>query len=334
MHTDCLILAKPYEREYRDHALQLLKEMAKLQSAMDSFTPISKLCASCEWRDLFKIDPAKASFEIKFRSEKCKCQEILDILSISPEIKDYDRHIQAYIRPKFSSARIKLEPPDGAVFLKSYEIKMQGRRPAQVAIYRLPNKPENIYFIIPMEYNLPADELQILIDAKAKLIRQRPLTVQFSDPKRARDFFMERGREIILQLMKNKNLNLNAEEVNQLADIFAKYTAGFGILEDILLDPNVQDVYVNAPVTKNPLHLLVQGEECSSNVFLSEDDVNSLISRLRSLSGRPFSEANPVLDTDLEEYHTRVAAIGSPLSSSGLAYAFRRHSTEPWTCRL
>lgn len=265
---------------------------------------------------------AKSNNSLKFLE---KSQEIA-----SSEI-NYDRYIKAYIRPKFSSTKIELEPPEGAIFLKSYEIKMQGRRPAQVAIYRLPNKPENIYFIIPMEYNLSAEELQILIEAKAKLIRQRPLTVKFSDPRRARDFFAEKGREIILQLVKNKNLNLNTEAINQLADLFAKYTAGFGILEDILLDPNVQDVYVNAPVTKNPLHLLVQGEECSSNVYLSEDDVSSLISRLRSLSGRPFSEANPVLDTDLEEYHARVAAIGSPLSSSGLAYAFRRHSTEPWT---
>lgn len=287
-HTDCLILAKPYEREYRDSALQQLKEIAKLPSKV--------------------LKPSSLS-----------------------EAKDIDRYIKPYIRPKFSSARIELEVQDGAMFLKSYEIKIPGRRPVQVAIYRLPNKPENIYFIMPKEYNLPIEELQILMEAKAKLIRQRPVTAKFSDPRRARDFFMEKGREIISQLVRNKNLNLNTDEVNQLADLFAKYTAGFGILEDILLDPNVQDVYVNSPVTKNPLHLLVQGEECSSNVYLSEDDVNSLISRLRSLSGRPFSEANPVLDTDLEEYHTRVAAIGSPLSSSGLAYAFRRHSTEPWT---
>ncbi|MEM2924572.1 MAG: type II/IV secretion system ATPase subunit [Methanocellales archaeon] len=282
--TDCLILAKPYEREYRDGALQQLKAMAKLP-----LTPNPCL-----------------------------------------ETKDYDRYIKAYIRPKFSSARIELELPEGAMFLKSYEIKNE-RRAIQVAIYRLLNKPENIYFIIPMEYNLSNEELQILLNAKAKLIRQRPVTAKFADPIRARDFFMERGREIISQLAWDKKLNLNSDEINQLADLFAKYTAGFGILEDILLDSNVQDIYVNSPVTKNPLHLLVQGEECSSNIYLSEDDVNSLISRLRSLSGRPFSEANPVLDAYLEEYHTRVTAIGSPLSSNGLAYAFRRHRTEPWT---
>lgn len=348
-HTDCLTLAKPYEREYRDEALELLKALAKLQNLIGALTTTPKLeCNSCEWKEiieLFKLDPAKAFFRLKIRREKncsvygCECayQEILDsILKNAPfsAIKDefdYDRDINPYIRPRFSSTRIDLEPPEGAIFLRSYEIGAQGRRPVRIAIYRLSDKPENIYFMLPVEYNLPVEELQLLIDAKGKLIRQRPKTAKFSDPDSARDFLVEKGREIISQLAKNKKLNLSTEAINCLADLFAKYTAGFGILEDILLDPNVQDVYVNAPVARNPVHMLVQGEECSSNIFLSEDDVGSLISRLRSLSGRPFSEANPVLDTDLEQYHTRVAAIGSPLSSSGLAYAFRRHRSEPWT---
>jgi type IV secretory pathway ATPase VirB11/archaellum biosynthesis ATPase len=55
-----------------------------------------------------------------------------------------------------------------------------------------------------------------------------------------------------------------------------------------------------------------------------------MISRLRAISGRPFSEASPVLDMDLGEFHTRVSVIGNPLSR-GLAYAFRRHKKTPWT---
>lgn len=341
--ADCLILAKQYEREYRDEALELLKELAKLQGLIEELKPApAKIeCDSCDLKKIIEFsDPAIACVKLKMAEKKCsecELQGIINlilknpVLSIIREKFDYERDIHPYTRPGFSTTRLNLEPPRGATLLRSYEIRTHGRRPVQVAIYSLAEKPENVYFVLPMEYNLPAEELQILLDARAKLIRHRPITPRFSDPYRARDFLVEKGREIISLLAKERGLNLTSEEINSLADLFAKYTAGFGILEDLLLDQSVQDIYVNAPVTDNPVHLLVQGEECSTNIFLSEDDVGSLISRLRSLSGRPFSEANPVLDTDLKGYHARVTAIGSPLSSNGLAYAFRRHRSEPWT---
>ena len=34
---------------------------------------------------------------------------------------------------------------------------------------------------------------------------------------------------------------------------------------------------------------------------------------------------------DLPEFKTRVSVIGDPLSSGGLAYAFRKHARNPWT---
>ncbi|RLF53070.1 MAG: type VI secretion protein, partial [Thermoplasmata archaeon] len=116
-----------------------------------------------------------------------------------------------------------------------------------------------------------------------------------------------------------------------LADVFSRYTAGFGILEDLLLDTRIQDVYVNAPVVNNPLHIVLDGEEYTSNIFLSDGDIDALASRFRTLSGRAFSEANPVLDMDLEFFHTRVAAISSPLTPKGIAFALRRHRQKPWT---
>ena len=66
-------------------------------------------------------------------------------------------------------------------------------------------------------------------------------------------------------------------------------------------------------------------------MFLSEDDVKALASRFRSISGRPFSEASPILDMDLTQFHTRVAAISNPLTPKGIAFALRRHRKHPWT---
>ncbi|PNX45299.1 MAG: hypothetical protein BV459_08945, partial [Thermoplasmata archaeon M11B2D] len=101
--------------------------------------------------------------------------------------------------------------------------------------------------------------------------------------------------------------------------------------EDLLLDPHIQDIYVNAPVMNNPLHLVVDGEEYTSNIYLSDNDIDTLASRFRTLSGRAFSEATPVLDMDLEKYRTRVTAISNPLTPRGIAFALRRHRSNPWT---
>jgi type IV secretory pathway ATPase VirB11/archaellum biosynthesis ATPase len=47
------------------------------------------------------------------------------------------------------------------------------------------------------------------------------------------------------------------------------------------------------------------------------------------MSGRPFSEADPVLDMNLAG--ARFAVVGPPLSPSGAALAIRRHKPTPWT---
>ncbi|KAA0001136.1 MAG: secretion system protein, partial [Thermoplasmata archaeon] len=84
-------------------------------------------------------------------------------------------------------------------------------------------------------------------------------------------------------------------------------------------------------LANNPLHIVWQGEEYTSNIYFSEQDVDALSSRFRSLSGRPFSEAAPILDMGLDAYDSRIAAISRPLTQKGVAFAIRRHSVTPWT---
>ncbi len=113
---------------------------------------------------------------------------------------------------------------------------------------------------------------------------------------------------------------------------------GLGVLEYLLEDQHIQDIYIDAPADENPVHVVI-GEvgddrvhgKCLTNIVLSEREVKSLVSRFRYESGRPFSESMPVLETDLHEYDTRVTVIGRPLSPEGIAIALRRHSVEPWT---
>lgn len=236
-----------------------------------------------------------------------------------------------YVRPRFSSSRIWMEPPKGAVFVRSYEVAGDAfAPPLHVTLYELAESLEKMYFIVPWEYCMDEEDIAILTEARQRLLTKRPETMEFMESANMRPLFARYGREAISATASSGRAWIGEARLERLTAALVKYTCGLGIIEDVLRDTHIEDAYVNAPVGSTPLHLVVDGEECTSNVFLSEADVESLISRLRAISGRPFSEASPVLDMDLGEFRTRVSVIGDPLSR-GLAYAFRRHKATPWT---
>ncbi|ABE51069.1 type II secretion system protein E [Methanococcoides burtonii DSM 6242] len=193
------------------------------------------------------------------------------------------------------------------------------------------DRPEKLYMIIPREYNLDTNTLKMIERVRKKLIRFRPDDMNFANPANSSEYFRRIGKKMIEEDARSHNIALAPADVNSYSELLAKYTTGLGILEDILSDTRVTDVYINAPADKNPVHVLIDGDECITNIFLSQDDLDSMVSRFRAISGRPFGEATPILEMELKEFGVRVSVIGDPLSANGLAYAFRKHSRRPWT---
>ncbi len=239
--------------------------------------------------------------------------------------------VESYIRPSFIDSYIQRKPPKNTVFLESYDIISQNRRPMKVSLYSYTDRPEKLYFVVPSEYEIPKQELVLLDFLQDQLSTHHPSDSSFLDAKNAQSYFKEFAQQQLLNHLKQTKQRISSERIEYLTDIFARYTAGFGILEDLLIDERIQDIYINAPVESNPLHLVVNGEEYTTNIYLSTKDIDSLSSRLRTLSGRAFSQANPVLDMDISDYNTRVAAISKPLTPKSVALALRRHRNRPWT---
>jgi len=276
-------------------------------------------CESCRKRYIEAFMQAIRKGELDIKIDEGKSSDYYYVYEMQP-----------YMRPIFFDTYIHLTPPPDAVFIKKYEIVGEGR-PLQVSLYSLATRPEKLYFVIPPEYNLSEEHLRVLQKVKEKLAKHRPSDASFMDPETSRDYFTRFAMETIRKVAEEKELHIDVKELEMLADIFAKYTAGLGLLEDLLMDENIQDIYINAPVSNNPLHIVWQGEEYTTNIYFSEQDVEALSSRFRSLSGRPFSEASPILDMGLEKYGSRVAAISNPLTPKGIAFAIRRHAMTPWT---
>jgi len=365
-----VILNHAYVKVFRNKELEILKNLAIFIENIKTYNHLKlpskglEKCKKCNQKryqelktiiDQVEKDPVLAFFNLKKISEnknnheqQCEiCEKqykklVNEIRSKGELIKHipkdnidtntfYTNYIRPYVRPGFVDSYIQLEPPPDAVFLESYEVMRKGGRPMNVSLYTLRSRPEKLYFVIPSEYDLPRKELYLLEKVRTHLSKHRPKDASFMDADTAREYFQRFGKQVISKFIEEQKLDIDASRIEYLADVFSRYTAGFGILEDLLLDNRIQDVYVNAPVVNNPLHIVLDGEEYTSNIFLSNGDIDALASRFRTLSGRAFSEASPVMDMDLEKYRTRVAAISNPLTPRGIAFALRRHRQKPWT---
>lgn len=169
------------------------------------------------------------------------------------------------------------------------------------------------------------------------MIEHQPKAEEFIDTNRTRQVFFNVARDLLRDLAESKKIMASYNDLNKLAGILVRHTIGFGLLEILLQDQNLQDIVLNAPISLNPIFLRhSKFDECISNILLSQEDADSWAAKFRMISGRPLDEANPVLDTDLslEMARARVAIIQRPLSPHGLAYAFRRHRDYPWTLPL
>lgn len=356
-----ILLEKNFVREYSGESLNRIMDMASfcddLKLRASAFRTYG--CGRCDTErnnavsmivDRSFREPLEASADvetlskvIKSRSENDLCRHCSDgYTSLVRDMMVIRKRLclamtagygglMPYVRPGFSRSRILIEPPPESSFIRSYEVETAAfAPPLHVSIYRLPDSLEKLYFIIPWEYSLDSEDLLLIMNGREALLRKRPEEVDFLEALGSRQFFVRHAKESISRAAIDHGTDIDAIRLERLTSALVRYTCGLGILEDVLSDSHIQDAYVNAPVGMSPLHVVVDGEECTSNIYLSESDVESMISRLRAISGRPFSEASPVLDMDLGEFHTRVSAIGDPLSN-GLAYAFRRHKKTPWT---
>lgn len=240
-------------------------------------------------------------------------------------------------RPGFAEAWLGNLAPEEMDVVRSY--KVAG---ATVDICVSKEAPEAIYKLKPAEYFLPDNYMKLLYQAKQEFVSRTPHDMSGATGKTLKERSRRDANELLSGMLRGSDCDLGQLAalggIDFLTETLLKHTVGLGVLEYMLEDEHIQDIYVDAPADETPVHVIIGdlGDDrvhgkCLTNVVLSEREVKALVSRFRYESGRPFSEAMPVLETDLHEYDTRVTVIGRPLSPEGTALALRRHSVEPWT---
>lgn len=244
----------------------------------------------------------------------------------------YGRLFRPIILPNFLYTRVVTSYPAGAEELEVYEADG-----TDIMILRLKDEIRPLYHVTPPEFKLTESKYDILGEAKQVVAEHKPQKSEYLEPERTREVFMSVEKDLLRDLARSKGLNLSYQEIESLAQILIRHTIGFGILEVLLSDSKIQDISINSPIGKNAITIIhADYGECITNISITENEAQSWATKLRLISGRPFDEANPVLDTNLvlPVANARVAAIQEPLSPNGLAYSIRRHRDKPWTLPL
>ena len=248
----------------------------------------------------------------------------------------YSEVFRSDIMPNFTFTRMIARVPEDSEIVKQYTIAKDSDE-SLVTIFKRKDKTKLVYHLSPPEYLLEENHHMLLNLARNVLIEHRPSTEEFNDPERTRQIFFNVARDLLSDLAENKNISLNYKELEKLANILVRHTIGFGILEVLLQDANLQDIMANAPISLSPIFVRHNDfGECVTNLIPSQEDADSWAAKFRMMSGRALDEANPILDTNLElnNISARVAIIQQPLSAGGLAYTLRRHRSKPWTLPL
>jgi archaeal flagellar protein FlaI len=248
----------------------------------------------------------------------------------------YHRIFKPDAIPNFTFSRLVADLPDDSEIVDQYTISGEYEE-SMVTILRKKNEAKLIYHLNPVENSLPENQTILLNLARGVLIEHQPKSDEFTDTERTRQVFFNIAKDLLRDLAESKGFALSYEDVNKLATILVRHTVGFGLIEVLLQDENLQDIVLNAPIPQTLIFLRHQEhEECVTNIMPSQEDVLSWSAKFRMISGRPLDEANPILDTQMAigNLRARVAIIQRPLSPNGLSYAIRRHRENPWTLPL
>jgi len=200
-----------------------------------------------------------------------------------------------------------------------------------------------VYHLIPWEYTLPYELIKLLREV-IEWIFQNPPDSGINSLERLREYTESVAKRKLVQLFQNADVSFSGvvgertSMIKRLADVVGRYTVGLGVFEILLQDTKIEDIFIDAPASNNAVHVTLNNItgmnsilKCSTNIIALDNEIEGLISRLRHHSKKPFSEAYPVMETDIPWFGTRATVIGPPLSPKGVAVALRKRSRILWT---
>jgi pilus assembly protein CpaF len=158
------------------------------------------------------------------------------------------------------------------------------------------------------------------LDALAAALREQLLERRRADAAAGRADEMPIA-EAIRALVEERAAVLEPETRERLAELILREAVGLGPLEEVLADPEVEEVMVNGP---DCVYVERAGHIEESEIrFESEQALLDAIERILSPLGRRVDELSPMVDARLAD-GSRVNVVIPPLAVDGASLSIRR----------
>jgi pilus assembly protein CpaF len=102
-------------------------------------------------------------------------------------------------------------------------------------------------------------------------------------------------------LAQSKNVSNNAPDIEppqRLAEQIATQVSGFGVLQNLLDDPSVEEIWINEP---GRIFVARNGKSELTSLILDDAEVRGLVERMLASSGRRVDLSNPFVDATLAD---------------------------------
>lgn len=128
--------------------------------------------------------------------------------------------------------------------------------------------------------------------------------------------------------------SVSSEEMQAASHYLARNVLGYGLLDPLLRDPEIEDVScegVGRPVKVWHRKLNSTGWLETNVAFREREAMDSIVSRLVFRSGRSISAFAPIVDSVLPEGYRLAATWGQEVTSLGSSFSIRKQRSDPFT---
>lgn len=145
-----------------------------------------------------------------------------------------------------------------------------------------------------------------------------------------REYFQKNAKRVI-RLFQIKLGRTPALSWSKITYYVEREILGFGFLDPLFRDPNIEDISCNGP--SKPIYVWHRKYESipTNLLFPSEEELNRYILKLAHMAGKHISIAYPILDAILPGGHRVAATFQKEVSTKGSTFSVRKFREDPIT---
>jgi len=134
-----------------------------------------------------------------------------------------------------------------------------------------------------------------------------------------------------LKLESPQGKKLSEEDLLSVTHFLTREIVGYSLLDPLVRDPEIEDISCEGPSRSVKVwHRRFNSQGwLETNIYLSQEKLDAIVTRLVHRSGRSISTVSPMIDTVLPEGYRLAATWGREVTSLGSSFSIRKQKVEP-----